>query len=186
LFRQHEPGHTGREEKGVIEMERVKTMCTEMEERLADLLLDPASAPASVRQHVDSCPACARELAILRATMGALDAWQAPEPNPYFLTRIEARLREARDEAPRGWLGRLHDRLLFGSRTHLRPVAATALTLLLLVGGGAYLGISDLLAPANPPDQTAAVVHDMQNMDSNAQLLDQLEQLSSNDSTEQP
>jgi hypothetical protein len=54
-----------------------------------------------------------------------------------------------------------------------------AMTFLLLVGGGAYLGVTDWNQPAPPPQQTA-VVHDLQTMDSNAQLLDQLEALSNN------
>ena len=52
------------------------------------------------------------------------------------------------------------------------------MTFLLLVGGGAYLGVTDWDQPAAVPRQTA-VVHDLQTMDNNAQLLDQLETLSS-------
>jgi hypothetical protein len=53
-----------------------------------------------------------------------------------------------------------------------------AMTLALLVGGGAYLGLNDWdQAPASVGQ--AAVVHDLQNLDNNAQLLDQLETLSS-------
>jgi len=52
---------------------------------------------------------------------------------------------------------------------------------MLLVGGGTYLGVTDWNQPAPVPAQTA-VVHDLQTMDNNAQLLDQLEELSaSND-----
>jgi len=54
-----------------------------------------------------------------------------------------------------------------------------ALTVVLLVGGGAYLGITDCNQPPATPPQTA-VVHDLQTMENNAQLLDQLEALSSN------
>ena len=52
---------------------------------------------------------------------------------------------------------------------------------MLLVGGGAYHGCeSDLILPAQQPTQNAAVVHDLQTIDSNAQVLDQLESLSTN------
>jgi hypothetical protein len=57
-----------------------------------------------------------------------------------------------------------------------------AMTVVLLLGGGTYLGISDWNQPPAPPNQ-AAVVHDLQTMDNNAQLLDQLEDLSSNNSS---
>jgi hypothetical protein len=68
--------------------------------------------------------------------------------------------------------------LIYGSRHSLRPVAAMALTVVVLIGGGAYLGLTDMDQPTQQP-QTAAVVHDLQTLDSNAQLLDQLESLSS-------
>ena len=58
-----------------------------------------------------------------------------------------------------------------------------ALTLVLLIGGGTYLGITDWDQPPSPPGQ-AAVVHDLQLLDNNAQLLDQLETLSSNQNGE--
>jgi len=61
---------------------------------------------------------------------------------------------------------------------HVRPLAAMALSVVLLIGGGVYVGITNMDQPATPPGQ-AAVVHDLQTLDSNAQLLDQMEALSS-------
>jgi hypothetical protein len=151
------------------------SICAETESRLADLLLDPESVPAAVRSHVDFCDGCHRELEALRATMAALDAWETPEPNPYFMTRFQARLREEKQAAPAGLLERLRARLLFGPRMHTRPLAAMALTVMLLIGGGAYLDLY-WQAPAPPPQ--AAYVHDLQTLDNNSQLLDQLESLS--------
>jgi anti-sigma factor RsiW len=163
-------------------MDRMKTNCTGMDKKLADLLLDPDRAPAKVKAHVDACERCRAELAELRATMALLDTWEGPEPNSYFLTRLEARMREQREAEPTGWPARWFARLrasfLYGPRTHVRPLAAMALTVVLLIGGGMYLGITDWDQTANPPE--AAVVHDLQTLDSNAQLLDQLETLSSN------
>jgi len=109
--------------------------------------------------------------------MALLDAWEAPEPNPYFLSRLDARMREEREAAPAGWLDRLRARLTYGPSMHVRPVAAMALTVVLLLGGGTYLGVTDWDQPPTPTGQ-AAVVHDLQTLDSNAQLLDQLEALS--------
>ncbi len=48
-----------------------------------------------------------------------------------------------------------------------------ALTVMLLVGGGTYLGVTDWMQPAQQPTQNAAVVHDLQTLDNNAQVLDQ-------------
>ncbi|MGH9598981.1 MAG: hypothetical protein ACRD27_03910 [Terracidiphilus sp.] len=165
-------------------MTTTNTNCAEMESKLAGLLLDPEAAPARVRAHVEECGGCREELQKLRATVTLLDAWVAPEPNPYFITRLEARMREERASAPAGWLSRkmagLRAGIAYGPRAHVRPLAAMALTILLLLGGGTYLGVTDWNQPAVTPGQ-AAVVHDLQTLDNNAQLLDQLEALSSND-----
>ncbi len=178
------PGWTTAE-SGVAEMEQVKVNCTGMESKLADLLLDPVSASAKVHAHVGECDRCQEELAELKASMDALDAWQAPEPSPYFLTRLNARMREEREAEPAGWLGnriiQLRAGFAYGPRTHVRPLAAMALTIMLLVGGGTYLDITEWNQPTQPAGQ-AAVVHDLQTLQNNAQVLNQLEALSSNDS----
>jgi hypothetical protein len=170
-------------------MNRTKSNCTGMdsklpESKLIDLLLDPHSAPAKVQAHVAECDGCSSELDELKATMDLLDAWQAPEPNPYFLTRFQARLREEREAAPAGWFAQRFARLragfAYGPGHHVRPLAAMALTVLLLVGGGAYLDLTDWNKPAQLSGQ-AYVVHDLQTLDTNAQLLDQMDSLSTND-----
>jgi anti-sigma factor RsiW len=158
-------------------MEQMKTNCTGMESKLADLLLDPERVPAKVQAHVDACESCRAELAELRATMSLLDAWESPEPSPYFLSKLDARMREERATAPASWLERLRARLAYGPSMHGRPLAAMALAVVLLLGGGTYLGISDGERPAAPPVQ-AAVVHDLQTLDNNAQLLEQLDSIS--------
>jgi hypothetical protein len=150
-----------------------------MEAKLANLLLDPASAQPKVLAHVEGCESCRRALDELRATMTLLESWQAPEPSPYFLSRLEARMREERAAEPAGWLATLRARLVYGTGTQIRPLAAMAMTIMLLVGGGTYLGVTDWDKPPAVPQQTA-VVHDLQTLDSNAKLLDQLEAISSN------
>lgn len=167
----------------MIPMESTMNNCTGMGTKLADLLLDPESAPAKVKTHVAECDSCRKELEELRATMAALDSWTAPEPSPYFLTRLNARMREEREAPPQSWLERLRARFAYGPSMHAKPLAAMALSVMLLVGGGAYLGVSNLEpSPAHPAE--AAVVHDLQMLDNNAQLLDQLESLSSSSSNE--
>lgn len=168
----------------------MKTNCAGVDPKLAksklvDLLLDPASAPAKVQTHVAGCGECRDELDELKATMDLLDTWQAPEPSPFFMTRFEARMREEREAAPAGWfarqIARLRDRYAYGSGLHARPLAAMALTVMLLIGGGAYLDLTDWNKPAQPAGPSAAVVHDLQTLDNNAQVLDQMEALSTND-----
>ena len=159
--------------------------CNDVNAKLADLLLAPEELEAEVRSQLDAhltgCGECREQLKELRATMTLLDTWEAPEPNPYFLTRLNARLDEEREALPAGWpvswYEKLRARLLFGSRVTLRPVAAMAMTVALLIGGGAYLGLNNWEQPPAPPAQ-AAVVQDLQTLGNNAQLLDQLESLS--------
>jgi hypothetical protein len=162
--------------------DRMKNTCKGMEERLAEMLFDAAAAPAKVRAHVEGCSHCRGALDELRATMTLLDGFEAPEPTPYFMTRLEARLREARAEEPAAWparwLARLRDRLSFGASAPVRPLAAMAMTIFLLVGGSTYLGVTGGERDLPQPGPSAAVVHDLQLMDNNAQLLDQLEAMS--------
>ena len=152
-----------------------------VDEKLADLLLDPHAVPAKVQAHVAECGDCQGELAKLQAAMQLLDAWTAPEPSPYFLMRLGARMREERQAAPAGWLARgiarIRASIAYGPGLHVRPLAAMALTVMLLVGGGTYLSINDPQPVQSTPQ--AAVVHDLQILDSNAQVLDQMESLSS-------
>jgi hypothetical protein len=160
-------------------MEPKMKKCPATEIKVADVLLVLEAVPANVTAHVAKCEPCATELKELQATMALLDAWEAPEPSPYFMTRLNARLYEERQAAPAGWLEKLRARFTYGPHLHTRPLAAMALTVVLLLGGGTYLGMANWEQPAAPPQ--AAVVHDLQMLDNNAQLLDQLEALSATD-----
>jgi len=88
---------------------------------------------------------------------------------------------EEREAAPAGWLAgaiaRLRATVAYGPGLHARPLAAVALTVMLLVGGGTYLGVTDWMHPAQQTGQNAAVVGDLQTLDNNAQVLDQMESL---------
>jgi hypothetical protein len=140
-----------------------------------DLLLDPERVPVEVRAHVEQCADCGRELKALEATMLALDAWEDVEPSPFFDARMAARMRQARAEAPAGWLERLRARLEFGSNLHLRPIAAGALALMLLIGGGTYAGFVSM--EQGRPVAASATVKDLQSLDENAQVFQQMNSL---------
>ncbi len=170
--------------------------CNEMNSKMPDVLFETEQLNATVtddlsfseaQAHLAECSDCRQQLTELRETMALLDTWEAPEPNPYFLTRLNARLDEEREAAPASWLEKVRARLVYGSQWSLRsmrPVAAMAMTLVLLVSGGVYFNSNDAghqPTPENQPNQ-AAVVHDLQTLDTNAQLLDQLETLSNQNS----
>jgi anti-sigma factor RsiW len=150
-------------------------ICRKTKANLADLLLDEQSVPVEVRKHVEDCPECKQELEALKATMQAMDAWDTPEPSPFFDARMAALLRSEREAPPAGFLERLRARLLFGSNMHLRPVAAGALALLILIGGGTYAGFMTGNHPATAP--ASAAVRDLQSLDDNAQVFQQLSAL---------
>jgi hypothetical protein len=150
--------------------------CERLQGYLPDMIFDPTRVPAEAMQHVKECSACGGELAELRATMQLLDSWKAPEPSPYFDTRLAVRLREARASEAPGWLERLRLHLLFGSNLHLRPAVAGAFALAIIVSGGSYVGVVSLNHPVAPRHQQAvsATVNDLELLDSNAQTLQQL------------
>lgn len=161
---------------GVVVMKTNNNKCAGMETKLAELLLEPEAASATLKAHVEACEGCRSEVEELRATMSVLDAWEAPKVNPYFMTRFEARLRDEKQAAPAGWLERLRARMAMRQRMQARPMAAMALTVLLLVGGGTYLDVYLQAPPAGP--ENTAVVHDLETLDNNQQVLDQLEDIS--------
>ncbi len=75
--------------------------CKQVQEHLLDLA--EGQGPAAAQKHAGSCAACAAELASLRQTMSLMDEWRAPEPSPYFNSRLRARLREQAAERVSWW-----------------------------------------------------------------------------------
>jgi anti-sigma factor RsiW len=101
--------------------------CDEIRERMPDLAAGFSQPTGDEGKHLQSCGACAQELQALRATMGLLDQWQAPEPSPYFDVRLQARLREEMAKPEASWF-----------QWFRRPVLAAALTVCLAVGVGVF------------------------------------------------
>jgi hypothetical protein len=168
-------------------MDTQTNTCRSMEAKLpallADLLLDPAAVPAPAQQHMDTCPACRslvdRELASHQHTLQLLDSWDAPELSPYFHSRMYALLREEQQRPRANLLERMRSWLLL-SNLHMKPMAgAAALGLLLAIGGGAYLDLTQN-QPA-PLPQASATIRDLQSLDENAQVFQQMNQLDAGD-----
>lgn len=155
--------------------------CAACERALPDLLLDrDGSAHSAVRGHLAACPACAEQLQALQRTMATLDAWTAPEPSPWFDSRMAARLREEQAREPEGLWERLRSRLLFNTGRQFRPALAGALALALLAGGGTAARLTGLLHPPRP--QMSATVEDLQILDRNDQAIQTMDQLLDDDS----
>src|SRR5271157_5007710 len=155
--------------------------CENIREEFMETLLSGAVvASPDVQEHLRSCATCAHELASLRQTMALLDEWRAPQPSPYFSSRLRARVREEASVQPAGWLAWLR-----------RPVVAAAAMVLIGVGVsllevGSFNHDSDTIA-----NKSDAVLHspspavsDLQYLDKNAELFSEFDALDGQSSTE--
>ena len=155
--------------------------CNEIREHLPDLAAGREAEP-EVNRHLASCATCATHLHDLQKTMELLDEWQAPEPSPYFDTRLQARLSEQRREEmarpAAGWLSGLN----LSNWNWLRsPAWAMSLAAALLAGAvtigvnnKSYFVEADRIATAPPalglPVQPGTAVGDLQALDRNDEL----------------
>ncbi len=127
--------------------------CHEVRENLIELLGEGQADP-SLAAHVRQCATCTEELESLRKTMALMDEWEAPEPSPYFLTRLRAHVKEEREKAPArssifGWMR--------------RPAMAVSLAAVLIAGGLVYRIVIE--EPAGP------AVADVEALDKNHDVL---------------
>lgn len=147
--------------------------CSTFREELLDLA---AGNPPSgeTQQHLETCAACASELKSFRSTMELLDEWQAPsDTSPYFMTRLRARLREEREQAPAGVLAWLR-----------RPALALAVSAALVAisfglfqGGSVNLHHIQRSQVASVPARPGTAVGDLQYLDKNQDLFANFELL---------
>jgi hypothetical protein len=100
--------------------------CNNVRENLIELLAE-GPADAAITAHVKECSACSQELDGLRKTMALLDEWEVPEVSPYFLTRLQAHVKEERNKAPQGWFAWLR-----------QPIMAVSLAAVLAAGAVFY------------------------------------------------
>lgn len=130
--------------------------CQDVRENLIELLTDGPADP-QVTAHLSQCGDCAAELASLRKTSALLDEWEAPEPSPYFLTRLRAHVKEERQKAPAMFMGWLR-----------RPVLAASLATVLAAGGVVYR----LTVGTQPPQpEPGTAVADIESLDKNHDLI---------------
>lgn len=149
------------------------TTCRTIKSSLEALLLTPEKTSQDVREHLAACPSCRGELAHMQATFALLDEWKAPEVNAYFPVRMQALLREEQAKGRAGWLERLRMRMLLANRP-ARPVAAFALALALIIGGGTYAGMETLVNQQAVVTPKSATLRDLQSLDQNANVFQQL------------
>ncbi|HET6217353.1 MAG TPA: hypothetical protein VFE27_10080 [Acidobacteriaceae bacterium] len=162
-------------------MKTSKTSCRKTKEYLVDWLGRRPVLP-EVREHFVSCPDCASELASMESMMRVLDEWRAPDPEPFLDAKWNARLRLEKASALPGIFERLRDWIDYGTNLHIGRLAAGAVATLLVIGAGTLVLFN------NPPQRVEAsdTVRDLQWYDSNAQLIQQLSSLDSDDDSSSP
>jgi hypothetical protein len=157
-------------------------LCKDLKDEIFEAALSGAAPGESVKAHMSACAACDREFQSLRSTMNVLDTWTAPEPSPYFDVRLQARLRDLKEQ-PQGLFAQWMEKIGIHNLTW-KPVAASAFALVMAVG--IYFEIP---RRTQPVVQAACPVVDLQALDKNQQVLSELQDLdddSSNDNSQVP
>lgn len=154
--------------------------CEKIRSELMEAVLGgPAAISGNLREHLQSCQACAGELASFQSTMSLLDEWQTPEASPYFSSRLRARVREQAAAMNAGWLAWLR-----------RPALATAAVGLVALGVGLLQGgnwnIRKVIVAGNDgvTATSDAAVSDLQYLDRNADLFTEFDALDGQSQTE--
>jgi len=97
--------------------------CKQSKKFIEELALSGGTAASQPEfaAHLGQCPECLAQWEGMQRTLSLLDQWQAPEPSPFFGTRLQARLQEIRrEEAAAGWrfrwpLSRLRTAMVAGA-----------------------------------------------------------------------
>ena len=143
---------------------------------------------AELRAHTAQCSSCAQEWREMRSLMALLDEWQAPEPSPFFGTRLYARVNDVKENEsqsllPQSWLAWAR-RPAFGMPLW-RPMVAGALALAVAVGLGMYNfdgGRTDNIGKVISAQPKSLAVKDLEALDKNQDLyanIDLLDDISS-------
>ncbi len=146
--------------------------CNQIRKLLPDLAagMDASTPDPEIEKHIASCAGCSAHLRELQKTMALLDEWQAPEPSPYFDTRMQARLREEMARPSAGWLSWMR-----------RPAWAMSLAAVLFAGalvvgivGRSYIATPEAIKTEPPslglPVQPGTAVGDLQALERNDEL----------------
>lgn len=140
--------------------------CEEIREQMFDLMTGESAPAPEVQTHLDGCAGCSAELASMKQTMSLLDEWQAPEPSPFFDTRMQALLREEKAKA-----AQKQSSIFDWFR---KPVLTAAAAVALVVGAGVYAGLETIHRPAHPDIAAAQdpAIHDLQVLDKDQDVID--------------
>ena len=159
------------------------TNCKEIREAVLEAAISEQPVRSELREHMEGCPGCRQEWESMRDTVALLDTWEAPEPSPFFDTKLNARLRAEAEAAPLSWRDRIRA-AVFGLRERplgWRPLTAAALAVAMAVGISIYQLNSPRTTTTASADNGACAVVDLQDLDKNQQLLNDLTILDDSD-----
>lgn len=131
--------------------------CKHIRELMPDLVLGVSSPSGEISEHLRACGECNRELEAIRKTMALMEEWQAPEPSPYFDTRLKARVRELGDRPT-----------LLGWPAWIRKPALALAAAALIAIGATLVNQHQTIQVVNAQPGTA--VGDLQQLDKNHDL----------------
>lgn len=139
--------------------------CEKIREQMIDLMTAEGAVAPEMQLHLDSCPACSSELESMKQTMSLLDEWQAPEPSPFFNTRLQALLREEKTKSA--------EKTSWVLNWFRKPVFTAAAAVALVVGAGVYAGVKNSRQPADPSVIAAQdpAIHDLQTLDKDQEVI---------------
>lgn len=156
--------------------------CEKLRPELMEAVLSgPETMSAGLREHLPGCAACSEELTSFEHTMALLDEWQAPEPSPYFSSRLRARVRDEAAKRSFPWLAWVR-----------RPMVATAAVALIALGAGlletGHFSLGRVTMAGNDgvvrPTATGTAVGDLQYLDGHADLFSEFDALDGQSQTE--
>jgi anti-sigma factor RsiW len=156
--------------------------CEKLRSDLMEAVLSgPEKMSAGLREHLHNCTACSEELASFGQTMALLDEWQAPEPSPYFSSRLNALLREQEAKSAFPWFGWIR-----------RPMVATAAVALIALGAGllesGHFNLGRVTVAGNDgvvrTSAPETAVGDLQYLDGHADLFSEFDALDGQSQTE--
>jgi hypothetical protein len=156
--------------------------CEKLRPELMEAVLSgPEKMNLGLREHLHSCAACSEELSSFGHTLALLDEWQAPEPSPYFSSRLRARVREEKTNQRFAWFGWIR-----------RPMAATAAVALIALGAGlletGHFNLGRVTVAGNDgvvrTSGSTTAVGDLEYLDGHADLFSEFDALDGQSQTE--
>jgi len=148
--------------------------CEQLQELMPEIAMGSETPSAELKSHLDACGKCAETLEAMRSTMAMLDEWKAPEPSPYFDTRMQALLREEKQKAPQG--------VFAGAMAWFRRPVFGIAAVGVLAFGAAFLTGDRMPRDQKAPTQVrGTAVADLQMLDKQSDLLQDFDSLDSPD-----